>query len=195
MRLCAASATSCICDCIPLVCLCRGASWRSAKRNRLPSTAVLEPAQKRPRQLAPTTGPRTATAPPQPHKAALISAQPNCLAPAGPNCDPNADPDPDLALRPQSFQGHMGPHVSRVCGGCAFSDTAATSAMLHKLQAELAQAKTALQDRAAALQQSAAALQAKAASEEALQRQKQELEASCRTLHGQVMNMLYCSAT
>ena len=86
----------------------------------------------------------------------------------GSDMDPNANHDDSL----QPHVGHIGAPMARVCGGCAFSDAAAMSSMMTKLQAELAQANVALQDKAAA--------------EAALQQHKRELEAAVVTLRSQV---------
>lgn len=86
----------------------------------------------------------------------------------GSGVDLNAAPHQD----PELYQGHMSTSAPRVCGGCAFSDAAAMSAMVTKLQAELAQVKL--------------ALQAKSVAEEALQGHRQSLEASVTSLRSEV---------
>lgn len=94
------------------------------------------------------------------------------------------DPNANLDNNPRPHMGHMGAPMPRVCGGCAFSDAAAMSAMVTKLQAELAQAKVALQDKAAA--------------EAALQQHKRDLEAAVLSLRSEVSLILpefFCSCS
>ena len=80
----------------------------------------------------------------------------------------DSDPNASLEHDPHPYRGHMGASVPRLCGGCAFSDAAAMSAVVTTLQAELAQAKAALQDKKAA--------------EAALQRGNRDLEGNVLTL-------------
>lgn len=65
-------------------------------------------------------------------------------------------------------------------GGCAFSDAAAMSATVTRLEAELAHAKASLSDRMA--------------SEEGLARQRRALEADVARLHAEVAAVAICIA-
>lgn len=86
----------------------------------------------------------------------------------GSDIDPNANLNHD----PHLYPGQVGVPLPRVCGGCAFSDTAAMSAMVTKLQAELAQVKV--------------SLQAQTTAEHNVQKQKSDLEAVVTGLRSEV---------
>ena len=154
------------------------------------ATAADDPPHKRHHQPVGTTAAHPvaatpATALPQLQPAAAACALPRCLAPMGSDLDPNAGLEHD----PQPYRGHMGASVPRLCGGCAFSDAAAMSAVVTKLQAELAQAKAALQEKTAAeaaLQRSNRDLEGNLLT---LQRSRRELEGSVLGLRSEVSLM------
>lgn len=157
---------------------CEASCWKTAKRSRAEGHEQPGQGHKRQRALAPA-GPAPPAHLPDSHLYQPLQQAGGQAAAGLPPLQPDSH-----ALQPQAH-----PAVDRnrasgcamlpaatpaLYGGCAFSDAAAMSATVTRLEAELAHAKASLSDRMA--------------SEEGLARQRRALEADVARLHAEVLS-------